>query len=164
MTPHIIYIMGVSGAGKTTIGKLLSYKTGIPFFDADDFHSAANIEKMKKGIPLTDDDRKDWLLRLHQLTLKQNNTQGVIIACSALKEKYRIVLAKGIHPFWIFLQGTYQQLYERIKVRQDHYMPVNLLASQLQTLEIPTYALTISITHDPEVIVNTIITHIWQDQ
>ncbi len=159
MPPHIIYIMGVSGAGKTTIGKLLSARTGIPFFDADDFHSTANKEKMKAGIPLTDDDRKEWLLQLSHLAHKQSIERGAIIACSALKEKYRTVLTTDINPIWIFLQGTYQQLYDRIINRQDHYMPVNLLASQLEALEIPTDALIINIMQQPQEIVATIIKH-----
>ncbi len=160
MPPHIIYIMGVSGAGKTTIGKLLSAQTGIPFFDADDFHSTTNKEKMKTGIPLTDDDRKDWLLQLNHLANNQSNVQGAIIACSALKEKYRIVLSKDIKPYWIFLHGTYEQLHYRIIKRRDHYMPINLLTSQLETLEIPTDALTINIMQQQEEIVNSIINYL----
>ena len=164
MPSHIIYIMGVSGAGKTTIGQLLSSKIGIPFFDADDFHSPSNKEKMKAGIPLTDDDRMDWLLQLHQLALKQSKTQGAIIACSALKEKYRTILANDINPFWVFLQGTYQQLYDRMKNRQGHYMSVELLQSQLDTLEIPVDAFTLSIMLTPDEIVNKILIHINQNQ
>ena len=95
---RIIYIIGVSGTGKTTTGKLLSQKTGIPFFDADDYHSAANKEKMKAGHPLNDDDRKEWLQEINKLALEQTKLQGAIIACSALKEKYRVVLSEGSCP------------------------------------------------------------------
>jgi len=92
----IIYIMGVSGSGKTTVGRLLSQQTGIPFFDGDDFHSAANKEKMNAGIPLTDEDRQGWLQQLHDLAEKESAGGGAIIACSALKEKYRQLLSAGL--------------------------------------------------------------------
>jgi len=157
MTNHIIYIMGVSGSGKTTIGELLSQKTGIPFFDADDFHPQANKEKMKAGHPLNDDDRKEWLQNIHQLAVKQMQLKGAIIACSALKEKYRNVLSNAIEkPVWIFLQGSYEMIYERMKNRQGHYMPASLLRSQFESLEIPADALAISIDKTPEEIVDLI--------
>ena len=154
---RIIYIIGVSGTGKTTTGKLLSQKTGIPFFDADDYHSAANKEKMKAGHPLNDDDRKEWLQEINKLALEQTKLQGAIIACSALKEKYRVVLSEGIPvPVWIFLHGSYEQVYERMKKREGHYMPVNLLSSQFETLEIPAHAFSVDIKNDPETIVEMI--------
>ncbi len=87
--------MGVSGSGKTTIGQRLSSETGIPFFDADDFHSNANKEKMRAGQPLSDDDRSDWLITIHQLAKKEAAGNGAIIACSALKEKYRLFIIRG---------------------------------------------------------------------
>ncbi|MEI9912960.1 MAG: gluconokinase [Bacteroidota bacterium] len=95
MRKFIIYIMGVSGSGKTTIGQRLSSETGIPFFDADDFHSNANKEKMRAGQPLSDDDRSDWLITIHQLAKKEAAGNGAIIACSALKEKYRLFIIRG---------------------------------------------------------------------
>ena len=102
----IIFIMGVSGSGKTTVGKLLHEQTGFPFFDADDFHPAANIEKMKAGVPLTDDDRAGWLRTLNALA-KVHVAAGAIIACSALKLKYREQLAQGLQQVqWIYLKGT----------------------------------------------------------
>src|SRR2546423_5812956 len=117
MNSIIIYIMGVSGSGKTTIGKLLSEKTALPFFDGDDFHSAAHKEKMKAGIPLTDDDRAEWLTILNHLAKEQMKRRGAIIACSALKEKYRKVLSGEITVpvYWIFLTGSYELLLERMR-------------------------------------------------
>src|SRR5690349_10129139 len=96
MKALIIYIMGVSGSGKTTVGKKLSAKTGRPFFDGDDLHSTSNREKMQAGHPLTDEDRKAWLHRINGLAKDELKMEGAIIACSALKEKYREVLSMGI--------------------------------------------------------------------
>jgi len=149
--------MGVSGSGKTTVGKLLSQKIYIPFFDADDFHSAGSKEKMRSGQPLNDGDREAWLQKIHELAIEQSQLKGAIIACSALKEKYRAVLNKGIEqPLWIFLQGSYKMIYERINNRKGHYMPATLLRSQFDNLEIPTDAITISIEKEPEKIAELI--------
>jgi carbohydrate kinase (thermoresistant glucokinase family) len=158
MQQRIIYIMGVSGCGKTTVGKLLSEKMGIPFFDADDFHTAANKEKMNAGQPLNDEDRKGWLQKLNALALVHAALKGAVIACSALKDKYRSVLQNGIADTeWIFLQGTYQMIYERMKKREGHFMHANLLTSQFESLEIPVNALTISVEKKPEEIVEIIL-------
>ncbi|MGC4103423.1 gluconokinase [Ferruginibacter sp.] len=161
MDNRIIYIMGVSGSGKTTVGKILAAKMQLPFFDADDFHSAANKDKMRAGIALNDDDRKDWLLRLNQLAKEQSAIKGAIIACSALKDKYREVLKDGVpQTSWIFLQGTYEQIYARLQQRQGHYMPASLLASQFESLEIPADAYTVSIDNNPQVIAEQILAHL----
>ncbi|MBS1512101.1 MAG: gluconokinase [Bacteroidetes bacterium] len=153
--------MGVSGSGKTTIGKLLAHKTGIPFFDADDFHPAANKEKMKAGIPLTDADRKDWLQQLHTLAVTQEEQMGAIIACSALKEKYRAVLNEGLRqPQWIFLKGDYETIYSRLQQRKGHFMPPALLQSQFKDLEPPSGAIIININQPPEMIVADILAQI----
>ncbi len=160
----IIYIMGVSGSGKTTIGKLLSFKTGIPFFDGDDFHPTSNKEKMKSGHPLTDDDRQQWLQRLNTLAVEHSGLKGAVIACSALKEKYRSILSFGVQQkTWIFLQGSYEVIYDRTKER-DHFMPVQLLHSQFDTLEIPESAFTIDIKNDPDKIVEMIIAYMSEQQ
>jgi len=154
---RIIYIMGVSGSGKTTVGMLVAEKTGIPFFDADDFHSSVNKEKMTAGQPLTDDDRKDWLTDLNKMAVIQASGAGAIIACSALKEKYRNILTEGIEkPIWIFLKGNFTQIYERLKNRKGHYMAADLLASQFEILEVPFDAYTISIDKTPEEIAELI--------
>jgi len=156
----IIYIMGVSGSGKTTIGMALSSKTGIPFFDGDDFHSLNNKEKMKAGTPLNDDDRAQWLQTLNELAKEQTGVKGAVIACSALKEKYRAQLSSGVPKTnWIFLQGDYELIFERIKNRA-HFMPAQLLQSQFDTLEIPQSALTIDIKNDTDKIIERIIAHV----
>jgi carbohydrate kinase (thermoresistant glucokinase family) len=159
MASRIIYIMGVSGSGKTTIGKKLSAVTGIPFFDGDDFHSAANKKKMMDGHPLNDDDRHDWLIVLNELAGKQAATAGAIIACSALKEKYRELLERNIQARvdWIFLQGNFQLINERLHERKGHFMTADLLASQFDTLELPDHAILVDVTQSPEEIVHKLI-------
>jgi carbohydrate kinase (thermoresistant glucokinase family) len=159
-----MYIMGVSGSGKTTIGKKLSARIGLPFFDADDFHSEANKEKMRKGVPLTDDDRGAWLISINELAKNQMEKDGAIIACSALKEKYRTVLSDGIGTplLWIFLRGNYELIKKRMESRTDHYMPPALLTSQFDALEIPEECLAINISTNADEIVETIISHLNQ--
>lgn len=155
----IIFIMGVSGSGKTCIGKLLSAETGIPFFDADDFHAGSSKEKMKQGQPLDDEDRKEWLQHLNRLARNEAGKSGAIIACSALKEKYRILLASGIDVpvYWIWLKGSYDLILERMRARKGHFMPESLLKSQFDTLEPPSQAHSIDISNDPGNIVKEII-------
>jgi 6-phosphogluconate dehydrogenase len=150
--------MGVSGSGKTTIGELLSAETGIPFFDADDFHPIANKEKLKAGKPLNDEDRQDWLFLIRGMALRQSKTNGAVIACSALKEKYREVLSEDITVpvHWVFLQGDYDLIMRRLKERKNHFMPPTLLQSQFDTLEKPGNALVMDIAFTPEEIVSKI--------
>jgi len=157
--PSIIFVMGVSGSGKTTIGKLLSEKTNIPFFDADDFHSAANKEKMRIGRPLADEDRKEWLEKLNAIARDQMKTTGAVIACSALKEKYRKILSAAITipVYWIFLSGDYELINQRMLERTNHFMPSSLLKSQFEILEIPENAVIINIAEEPARIVERIM-------
>ena len=150
--------MGVSGSGKTTIGRLLSEKTAMPFFDADDFHSAANKEKMKAGIPLTDADRQGWLQSLNKLSAAESLKCGAIIACSALKEKYRKLLSENVDNVdWVFLKGSFELISRRMKNRIGHFMPPVLLQSQFDTLEVPQSAITVQIDNDPDEITDNII-------
>jgi len=160
--PSIVYIMGVSGSGKTTIGHKLSAATGMPFFDGDDFHPPANKEKMKAGQPLNDDDRKDWLIRMNELAKEQSQQKGAIIACSALKEKYRKVLSDKIESQvkWVLLHGDFSLIQKRLEARKGHYMPASLLQSQFDTLEEPGDAIVIEIENDPEEIVADILRQI----
>jgi len=150
----IIVIMGVAGAGKTTVGRLLAKELGWNFHDADDFHSAANKDKMSRGVPLTDEDRKDWLMSLHDL-LNQNvkANQSVVLACSALKQEYRNVLRVNDEVRFVYLQGSYQQIEVRMKERGDHYMKPDMLAGQFAILEEPDGALKADISKTPKEIV-----------
>jgi gluconokinase len=157
MANSIIFIMGVSGSGKTTVGKLVAQKIPLPFFDADDFHSEENKAKMKAGQPLTDDDRAEWLRQINQLAITQGQLNGAVIACSALKEKYRKVLETGVSKArWFFLQGNYDTIFQRLQKRQGHYMPASLLQSQFDNLEIPDTAFCIGIENEPSFIADTI--------
>ncbi|MBK9982926.1 MAG: gluconokinase [Saprospiraceae bacterium] len=159
MQKQIIFVMGVSGSGKTTIGQMLADKLGIPFFDGDDYHPVENVAKMRDGIPLDDADRYSWLKQLHGIASEGIKQNGGVIACSALKESYRKILIEGIegHVRWIILEGTFDLIKERLEKRRDHYMPVKLLTSQFDALEIPSYAISVSIESTPETIVENII-------
>ncbi|MGL5795224.1 MAG: gluconokinase [Waterburya sp.] len=152
-------IMGVSGSGKSTIGKMLSDRTGWAFYDADDFHPQANIEKMNRGIPLTDSDRAPWLKKLQQLIAETLDKQQTgILACSALKSEYREILSNN-HPdvVFIYLRGDYSSIQARIKQRQGHFMGEDLLRSQFETLEEPESVIAIDVTLEPEAIVTEIL-------
>jgi len=145
----IVILMGVTGTGKTTVGVALAKVTGWPFADADDFHSVANKAKMHAGIPLTDEDRAPWLSSLHaQIVQWANANIDAILACSALKESYRVEMAQGVSENlirWIYLTGPESLIRQRIEARQGHYMPVSLLPSQIAALEAPGNAIEISI-------------------
>ena len=162
MDSCIIFIMGVSGSGKTTVGKKLAARIGLPFFDGDDFHSPSNKEKMNRGIPLTDEDRKDWLIQMNNAATDQANLAGAVIACSALKETYRAILSSGITIplYWVFLQGSFELIKKRMEERKDHFMPANLLSSQFDALQIPENCMTIDISNSPDKIVEMIISQI----
>ncbi len=155
----IIFIMGVSGSGKTTIGQLLAKEKGIPFFDADDFHPIANVEKMKAGNPLNDEDRAPWLDRLNELAKEEVQKKGAVITCSALKAKYRERLAKGLTnpPKWVFLDGKFETILNRINQRAGHYMPASLLQSQFDALELPKNAFSVDVEQTPEEIIYQIL-------
>lgn len=155
----IIVIIGVTSSGKSTVGKLLAKRLSLPFIEGDDFHPEENIVKMKKGIPLDDNDRYPWLRTLsHELQMQEKN-KGAVLACSALKESYRKILAEGLNKkiIWILLEGTEDVIRKRMKKRKNHFMPESLLQSQLSTLEKPSYAYCFSIEKEPDTIVQEIV-------
>jgi gluconokinase len=135
----IVILMGVAGSGKTTIGRLLSEALGWEFFDADDFHPQANVERMKQGIELTDKDREPWLDQLHELVSGINDRgESAILAFSALRQACRERLAEGIEGLkFVYLKGDHALLEQRLKDRQGHYFGADLLPSQFETLEEP---------------------------
>ena len=159
MSSKIIFIMGVSGVGKSTIGQLLSEELNIPFFDGDDFHPEENIQKMAGGTPLTDQDRLAWLSSINQLAKKQLSIKkSSIIVCSALKKSYRDILMEGLdmHTYWVFLNGSFEQIKERLENRTGHYMRSDMLHSQFDILETPSDALEINVSQKPSEIVEII--------
>ncbi|GGD37357.1 gluconokinase [Muriicola marianensis] len=157
-TKRIFFVMGVSGSGKSTIGKQLANTLSLPFFDGDDFHPQANITKMSEGLALDDEDRKPWLQILNSLAKKHEQT-GAVIVCSALKESYRNLLEKGIspEPLWIYLNGSFDLISERLRQRKGHFMPSALLRSQFDTLEAPEDAIEVSVKLSPDQILETIL-------
>ncbi len=159
MLHQVIIVMGVSGCGKSTIGRMLSDRTGIPFFAADDFHPPANVEKMASGQPLNDTDRQPWLDILADLLAEKEQDGGAILACSALKESYRRTLGTKLTepPRWVYLKGSQEVILARMQARKGHFMPPELLRSQFDVLEEPTEALHISIEESPEAIISAIL-------
>jgi len=152
--------MGPAGSGKTTVGELLAARLSWQFADGDDFHPPANIEKMSRGIPLTDEDRLPWLKSIRD-AVQQWEALGrnAVIACSALKRSYRDLLGIGPNATnvkLVYLKGSYDLLLERLHSRKGHYMKEQMLASQLGDLEEPTDALTIDIANSPQQIVSEI--------
>lgn len=147
------------GCGKTTVGKILAQKLGWSFSDGDDFHLKENVEKMRAGIALTDEDRGPWLLALRDLIQSwQARGQCGIVACSALKQAYRHVLGVDqVTVKTVYLKGSYALLKKRIGKRQHEYMNKRLLRSQLDTLEVPADGLIVDIGESPEKITDTII-------
>ena len=128
--------MGVTCSGKTAFGKVLSNRLKISFFDGDDLHSKENIDKMKLGRPLDDDDRWLWLQNIHQLALDHAN-EGAIIACSALKKSYRQVIQTSANMEFIYLKADKKTIAQRLALRKNHFMPASLLDSQFEALEAP---------------------------
>jgi gluconokinase len=135
----VYVVMGVSGCGKTTVGRALAHKLQLPFYDGDDFHPAENVDKMANGIPLTDADRLPWLARLHDLLAAHlKRGEGVVVACSALKRSYREQLRAGLEEVqFVYLRGSFALIWERLTGRAGHYMKANMLQSQFDALEPP---------------------------
>lgn len=161
---RVIILMGVSGCGKTTIGKKLATQLQVPFFDGDDFHPETNIAKMEQQIPLNDKDRNPWLNILAENLNNWGNTSGAVLACSALKETYRQLLTAQKNPIdWIYLSGCYQTIKERLEQRKKHFMKVSLLQSQFDILEVPSYGIHINISENPDHIVSEIIEKLYSN-
>jgi gluconokinase len=162
----ILIVAGVSGSGKTTVGAMLAGRLGWRFADADDFHPAANVEKMRAGIPLTDEDRRPWLQAL-TAWMDERIAQGksAVIACSALKRAYRDVLL-GDRPDvrMVFLEVGREELARRLAARQGHFFPEKLLGTQLDTLDPPQpdeHVISVADAGDPADTVASIIAVLW---
>jgi gluconokinase len=132
-----VVVLGVSGAGKTTVARAVADRLGWPFAEADEFHPAANVEKMRAGHPLDDSDRRPWLEALHAYVVAEAAAgRSVVMTCSCLKRAYRETLTAGLPAvFFVQLEVPRAVLEERLRNRVGHYMPASLLGSQLDTLE-----------------------------
>uniref|UniRef100_A0A8C2UUN1 Gluconokinase n=1 Tax=Chinchilla lanigera TaxID=34839 RepID=A0A8C2UUN1_CHILA len=155
--PDAVLVMGVSGAGKSTVGAMLASELGWKFYDADDYHPEENRMKMRNGVPLSDQDRIPWLCNLHDILLRDTASgQRVVLACSALKKMYRDILIRGkdsaplkceeskeeklgeVQLLVVHLSGSFKVISGRLLQRKGHFMPPELLQSQFETLEPPT--------------------------
>jgi len=148
----IAVLMGVSGSGKTTVGKELARQLGWTFADADDFHPAANIAKMHSGHPLTDEDRRPWLVAIHRRLLEASSRrENVVLACSALKHAYQEYLQheEPEHINYVYLRGSEELIRQRLANRKGHFMNPHLLHSQFETLEPPEHAIVVDIAPAP---------------
>jgi carbohydrate kinase (thermoresistant glucokinase family) len=160
--PTAIVVMGVSGSGKTTVAALLADLLGWKFAEGDDFHPAANVEKMHAGTPLTDEDRWPWLRAIRAL-IDECRAQGehVVVACSALKRAYReILIGDAADVRLVFLEGDHDLIARRQAARHGHFMPASLMASQFATLEPPgpdERPVTVSVARPPRAIVDAIV-------
>ena len=153
----IVIVMGVVGAGKTTVGQLLAEQMGWEFADADDFHPASNVAKIHTGIPLTDEDRQPWLDLLRAKVVQwiaQN--RSAVLACSALKRIYRDKLDAGPEVRFVYLKGSGELIASRLRARRGHFANESILASQLADLEEPANAITIEVSETPQQIVSDI--------
>lgn len=169
----VIILMGVSGCGKSTIGELLSKNLNLPYYDADDFHPKSNVDKMSRGEALNDEDRTPWLELLSHKISEWDRSGGAILACSALKEKYRTQLSHNLKDdchftsgdrqnrvLFIYLKGTKELIQKRLSVRSGHYMPPELLNSQFKDLEEPSGAMTVNIEKKPSGILSEILSEL----
>lgn len=157
----VIVLMGVAGSGKTTIGRKLAAELDWQFYDADDYHPRANIEKMSRGISLTDDDRSPWLQVLHDVIADSlARGENAILACSALKERYRMYLLFDERVRLVYLKGDHKLIEERLQQRSGHFMKPQMLDSQFAALEEPVQGLRIDVSSPPEEIIKTIRHHL----
>jgi gluconokinase len=154
--PLVVLVMGVSGSGKTTIGRLLAEELGWSFSDADEFHSSTNRNKLTSGVPLSDEDRRPWVEQLRSaISAWIEENRSTVLACSALKAGFRRDLVHGLEDRvrFVYLKGSLDIIERRLAGRNDHFMHRDLLASQFEVLEEPSEALVVDIDDSPDRIV-----------
>lgn len=154
----IVGVIGVAGSGKSTVGMMLADAMHYPFLDGDSLHSAADVAKMTRGIPLTDADRAPWLAATHARLLEAfRSGRSLVVGCSALRQSYRAALAEGIAIDWVYLKGSETLIRSRLQRREGHYMKADMLASQFEALEEPSDAIIVDVSQSPEVIVEQVV-------
>jgi gluconokinase len=154
----ILLVMGVTGSGKTTVGRMLADRLEWVYLEADDFHSAANKEKMHRGVPLTDADRLPWLEAMHtEMQAQDAQGKNVVLACSALREEYRVILTAGLDVKLVYLRGPKELIARRLRQRAHHFAGESILDDQFAVLEEPRDALVLDIGEEPETIVDEIL-------
>jgi gluconokinase len=157
----IIVVMGVAGSGKTTVGTMLAAAMKCAFLEGDSLHSKENIDKMSHGIPLTDADRAPWLTAIHARILEAfERGLDLVVGCSALKQQYRKLLAKDVPITWVYLKGPPAVIRARLRSRPNHFMKVDMLASQFAALDEPTDALVVDVSPPPNAIVEHILSQV----
>ena len=149
-------LMGVAGSGKTTIAQKLTEEINAFLIEADDYHSKNNIKKMSSGIPLNDEDRYDWLVKIREEIIKRQKKQNLVVTCSALKEKYRSILNVKNY-YLVYLKINKETARKRINNRRDHFMPDSLVESQFSILEEPKKAITLDQSLNPDEMVNQLM-------
>ena len=150
----IALVMGTTGSGKTTVGEMVAEQLHWTFLDADNFHSAANVEKMRHGIPLTDEDRAGWLVAMHAELVKRNAAgENIVLACSALKQRYRDEIGAGLDMKVVYLKGDYATMAKHIAARHGHFAGEGILAGQFRDLEEPQNAIVMDVTKPLKAIV-----------
>jgi gluconokinase len=153
----IVIVMGVTGSGKTTVGTLLAAELGWPFADADDFHPAANVEKMRQGIPLADADRAPWLQALRNaISGWIAGDKNFVLACSALKRSYREELQAGPEVKFVYLKGSRELIAKRLRARHGHFATEEILDGQFRDLEEPEGVITVDVGKEPAQIVEEV--------
>lgn len=155
---RVVVVMGVAGVGKTTVGRLVARSLQVPFLDADDFHDAASIERMRAGEPLRSADRLPWIDRINDALRTDPTGHDVVLACSALTPELRARLVRGLADVvFVVLTGDPALIRTRLAARRDHFAGTDLLASQLATLEVPAGAITVDVAPGPEVVAARIV-------
>jgi len=161
----IVCIMGVAGSGKSTVGELLADEMRCKFLDGDTLHPPENIRKMTLGVPLTDADRAPWLGAIHaHLVESFQRSETLVVACSALKQRYRDTLSEAVPLMWVYLKGSEELIRKRLVDRQHHFMKANMLASQFADLEEPAGAITIDVAVSPFDAVRQIVDVLHSEQ
>ena len=162
-TPAWVLIMGVSGAGKSTIGQLVAERLGGIFIEGDDYHPSYSKEKMKSGVPLNEKDREPWLEAILATVRTRVKFTIPVVACSALREAHRKKLAELPYSL-IYLKGNFAEIRNRINSRSSHFMPVSLLENQFETLEEPSNAMVVSVGLDKKAVVEKVIDYWLAEQ